>query len=80
MYVFKNKINKTDESRFRLSKKSAYSRTFLNGDGKIEEGDENAGTRKNGPGYGRVRGHRPTCAERAFAAEGRCGSGLHALI
>ena len=48
--------------------------------GKIEAGDKNAGTRENGPGHGRVRGHRLTGAARAYAAKGRCSGGLHALI
>ena len=41
---------------------------------------KDAGTRENGSRSGRVRSHRPTGAEGAFAAKDRCSGGLHALI
>ena len=41
---------------------------------------KDAGTRENGSRSGRVRSHRPTGAEGAFAAKDRCSGGLHTAV
>ena len=41
---------------------------------------QDAGTRENGSRSGRVRSHRPTGAEGAFAAKDRCSGGLHTSV
>ena len=41
---------------------------------------KDAGTRENGSRPGRVRSHRPTGAEGAFAAKDRCSGGLHTAV
>lgn len=41
---------------------------------------KDAGTRENGSRSSRVRSHRPTGAEGAFAAKDRCSGGLHTAV